>query len=131
MRSWFHSLQFRLILGFIIVLALALSGVSLLIGFAVHRQAARFQERLDDLRSARIERLVSDERIACFVGNPPDDTRAWTRAIHQVEMLQLGGSPVEPELLGGAPLRRCGRVRRNGAGARNDPGSVGRHVVEA
>lgn len=39
-----------------------------------------------------VERLVSDERIACFVGNPPDDTRAWTRAMllrkarpHEVE----------------------------------------------
>lgn len=31
-------------------------------------------------RSGFVERVADDERVEHFVGNPPDDTRAWTRA---------------------------------------------------
>jgi Pup amidohydrolase len=37
-------------------------------------------------RDGVVERVVDDERIAHFVDNPPEDTRAWTRAM----LLRLG-----------------------------------------
>ena len=59
MHSWFFSLQFRLILGFTLVLALALGSISWYVGFAAQREAARFQQEVEAARAARVEQLVS------------------------------------------------------------------------
>ncbi len=59
MRSWFFSLQFRLIVGFTLVLALALGSIGWYAGFAAQREAERFQQELEKVRAARIERLIS------------------------------------------------------------------------
>ncbi|MSQ22428.1 MAG: HAMP domain-containing protein [Dehalococcoidia bacterium] len=59
MHSWFFSLQFRLILGFTLVLALALGSISWYVGFAAQREAERFQQEVEEARSARLEALVS------------------------------------------------------------------------
>jgi signal transduction histidine kinase len=59
MSRWFFSLQFRLVVGFAVVLSLTLGGVSLYIGYAAQREVERIQLEIDEVRTARIERLVS------------------------------------------------------------------------
>lgn len=59
MRSWLFSLHFRLILGFTVVLALALGSISWYVGFAAQREAEQFQRQVEEARAARIERLIS------------------------------------------------------------------------
>ena len=59
MRSWFFSLQFRLILGFTLVLALALGSIGWYTGFAAQREAERFQQEVEQARAARLEQIVS------------------------------------------------------------------------
>ena len=59
MSRWIFSLQFRLILGFALVLALALIGVSLYVGFAADREVERFWQDLEAAKTARIEQALS------------------------------------------------------------------------
>ncbi len=59
MHSWLFSLQFRLILGFTLVLALSLGSISWYVGFAAQREAERFQQEVEDGRAARVEKLIS------------------------------------------------------------------------
>ena len=59
MRSWVFSLQFRLVLGFAVVLALALGSVSWYVGYIAQREADRFQDEVEDARAARIEYVIS------------------------------------------------------------------------
>ena len=60
MHRWFFSLQFRLIVGFALALALALGSVSLFVGFAAQRDVEQFQQEVDEARSARVQEFVSD-----------------------------------------------------------------------
>ena len=60
MSRWFFSLQFRLIVGFALVLALALGSVSVYLRFATQREVERFQQEVEEARAARLERIVSD-----------------------------------------------------------------------
>ena len=69
MRNWFFSLQFRLIVGFTLVLAMALGGASLYVGFAAEQESEQFQQELEEARAARIEQLVSQHYST---------RRAWT-----------------------------------------------------
>ena len=59
MSNWFFSLQFRLVLGFSLVLALALGSVSWYVGYVAQKEADRFQLGLEAARTARIERVIS------------------------------------------------------------------------
>jgi signal transduction histidine kinase len=59
MSRWFFSLQFRLVLGFALVLALALGSVSWYVGFAAQRETDRFQREVEEARAARIEAVIS------------------------------------------------------------------------
>ena len=59
MARWFFSLQFRLVLGFTVVLGLALAGVSTYVGLAAEREVERFEAERDQARTARVERLIS------------------------------------------------------------------------
>ena len=59
MRNWFTSLQFRLILAFTLVLALAFSSVNLYVGLTAQREAQRFNQRLEEVRAARAAQLVA------------------------------------------------------------------------
>ena len=59
MSKWFFSLQFRLVLGFALVLALALASVSWYVGFAAQREVEKFQLEVEEARAARIERVIS------------------------------------------------------------------------
>ena len=58
MHSWFFSLQFRLIAGFALVLALAIGSISLYIGIAAQRETDRFEEEMEAARAARVKHLV-------------------------------------------------------------------------
>ena len=60
MSSWFSSLQFRLTLGFVLVLALALASVSFYVGFAAEREVERFQQDAEAARAARVEYLLAE-----------------------------------------------------------------------
>lgn len=59
MSKWFFSLQFRLIVGFALVLAITLGSISLYIGYAAKREVAKVEQELERVRAARVERLVS------------------------------------------------------------------------
>jgi len=59
MRSWFSSLQFRLIVAFTLVLILAFGSVNLFVGYAAQREAERFESRLGAARSHRVHQMVS------------------------------------------------------------------------
>lgn len=59
MRNWFFSLQFRLIVAFTLVLALALGSISWYVGFAAQREVERLQQEVEKGRAKRIEQLVS------------------------------------------------------------------------
>ena len=59
MSSWFFSLQFRMVLAFALVLALALGGVSVYVGYAAERETTEFQSDVDEARVARVEQVVS------------------------------------------------------------------------
>ena len=57
--NWFSSLQFRLILAFAVILALALGSVSYYVGQAAAKEAQRFEIRREEVRRARVEKLVA------------------------------------------------------------------------
>ena len=59
MTRWLGSLQFRLVLGFTAVLALALAGVSVYVGIAAGKEVERFEQKRDAARTARVAELVS------------------------------------------------------------------------
>ena len=59
MTRWFYSLQFRLILSFAVVLALALGSVSWYVGYAAQREADRFEKEVEEARAIRVKQLVS------------------------------------------------------------------------
>ncbi|MBI2866512.1 MAG: HAMP domain-containing protein [Chloroflexi bacterium] len=59
MRSWLFSLQFRLIAGFALVLALALGSISWYVASAAQREAQRFQQEMEEARASRVEEIVS------------------------------------------------------------------------
>ena len=58
MSRWFFGLQFRLILGFALVIVLALGAASLYIGYAAQREVDRIKSEVESVRSARLEQLV-------------------------------------------------------------------------
>ena len=59
MPRWFYGLQFRLVLGFTVVLALALAGVSTYVGIAAENEVERFETKQEEARTARVEQLVT------------------------------------------------------------------------
>ena len=59
MSRLFLSLQFRLVFGFALVLALALAGVSLYVGYAAEREVERLEVRQEEARTARVQQVIS------------------------------------------------------------------------
>ncbi len=57
---WFFSLHFRLIAAFTLVLALALTGISLYIGYTAGQDTERLERDIDDARLARMNLLVAE-----------------------------------------------------------------------
>ena len=60
MRSWISSLQFRVIAGFGLVLALALGSVSWWVSAEAERQAAEIQQLREEFRTARVGLMLSN-----------------------------------------------------------------------
>ena len=60
MPSWFFSLQFRLVVGFAVILALATGGVGLYIGQAAHREVRHIQSDFDQARSRRVNETLAE-----------------------------------------------------------------------
>ena len=59
MSKLLFGLQFRLVVGFTLVMTLALAGVGLSVGYAAKREADAFQEKVEAARVARMENVVS------------------------------------------------------------------------
>lgn len=59
MRTWFFSLQFRLVMAFASVLALTVVGVSIYVGYSVQQGAEQFRQDSDEARAARMEQLLT------------------------------------------------------------------------
>ena len=59
MPRWFFSLQFRLMVGFALVLALALGAVGLYIGYQAREEVARIQRDFEQVRRERVYRMVA------------------------------------------------------------------------
>ena len=59
MPRWFDSLQFRMIIGFTAVLALALAGVSAYVGIAAGKEMKRFEHEQESVEASRAQALVS------------------------------------------------------------------------
>lgn len=59
MFRWVFSLRFRLIIGFSLILALALGGVSFYVANAAEGQAERFDHRREQAQQRRIGRLIA------------------------------------------------------------------------
>ncbi len=59
MRRLLFGLQFRLVVGFTLVMTLALAGVGLAVGYAAKREADDFQEKVEAARVARMQNVVS------------------------------------------------------------------------
>ena len=59
MSRCFFSLQFRLVVGFALVLALALGSASLYIGYAARQEVDRIERGIEEARVARVEDVVS------------------------------------------------------------------------
>ena len=60
MSKWFFGLHFRLVLGFVLVLALALGSVSFYVGHAAEQEVERFRQDVETARAARIEDLLGE-----------------------------------------------------------------------
>ena len=60
MHRWFFSLQFRLIAAFALVLALALSSVSLYAGHTARQVTEQFERDVEEAKATRIEQLISE-----------------------------------------------------------------------
>ncbi len=58
MPRWTYSLQFRLIAGFGLALALAIAGVSAYAAAATRAETERFTKEVEESRAARVEQLV-------------------------------------------------------------------------
>ena len=56
---WFFSLHFRLIAAFALVLALALTGISLYVGYTSGQDTERLERDIDDARLAKMNLLVT------------------------------------------------------------------------
>ncbi len=73
MRRWIFSLWARLVLGFAVILALALGSVSFYISEVAEREAGDFERQRDEVRDARIARLVTDS----YSGQRARGERDW------------------------------------------------------
>lgn len=60
MSRWFFSLQFRLIAAFALVLALALTSVSIYVGVTANQAAEQFDREVEEARAARIGQMISE-----------------------------------------------------------------------
>ena len=123
MSRWFFSLQFRLIVGFAMVLALTLGSVSLYIGYSARREVDRIQQEIDEVRTARIERLVSRFYSARedWAGVQPVVERAAELYARQIVVVDQDGQIVgDSHRTTGHPFRqgpgdqRFAPVRRGG-----------------
>ncbi len=59
MTRLFVSLQFRLVLGFALVLTLALAGVSFYVGYAAEKEVERFERSQENARIARVQQVIA------------------------------------------------------------------------
>lgn len=59
MTRLFYSLQFRLILGFALVLAMALASVSFYVGYAAEQEVGRFENSRKTAITARIQQVMA------------------------------------------------------------------------
>ena len=76
MRNWLFSLQFRLIVGFALVLTLALGSISVYVGYIAHREGEGFEVEMEKARTARVEQVFARQYA---------NRRGWTQIQLAVE----------------------------------------------
>ena len=115
MRNWFFSLQFRLILGFALVLALAMGSASIYVGTAAQREAERFQEEVEEARAARVEQVVSRHYSTrrAWTGLQPAIEQAGSLYGRRIVVTDLGG-----QVVGDSHLRSGMRLKQVRPGSR-------------
>lgn len=126
MTRLFLGLQFRLVLGFTVVLALALAGVSVYVGYAAEKEVERFEERQDDARTARVQQVITN-----FYANHRDESQLQS-VLEQAG--PLSGRRIivrgrDGEVVGDSHLRFGGRRDRTPPGSGPLPVLVGDQQV--
>lgn len=59
MHKWFFSLQFRMVMAFTLVLAVALGSVSFYLKITAQREVERFEREFEEVRDIRLEQFVA------------------------------------------------------------------------
>ena len=108
MTRWLFSLQFRLILGFALVLALALGSVSWYVGYAAERETERLQQEVEDFRASRVQQIISQQFSA------PQGSTGLQLVVEQAGMLygwHIVATDREGRIVGDSHQRFDGRFR--------------------
>ena len=111
MPSWLFSLQFRLVAGFALVLALVLGGVSLYIGQAAGREAERLEGLSENARALRIKQALTDyyERNDGWGGVQPVLDRASFVAGREIVVVDKDGALIGDSRLDKAAYFELGK----------------------
>ena len=111
MPSWLFSLQFRLVAGFALVLALVLGGVSLYIGQAAGREAERLEGLSENARALRIKQALADyyERNDGWGGVQPVLDRASFVAGREIVVVDKDGALIGDSRLDKAAYFELGK----------------------
>ena len=131
MRRWIFSLWARLVLGFAVILAVALGSVSFYISEVAEREAGDFERQRDEVRDARIARLVTDS----YSGQRARGERDWTDLQPILERTgPLFGRRIvvrdqEGNIVGDSHRRHGPPWSRRGHRARNSPILMGNEQV--
>ena len=96
LSKWFFSLQFRLIVGFALILALALGSVSVYLGLVAHREVDRIQREVDEARANRVTQILSQSSAAnkAWGGIQTIITRAGFLSEREILVLDENGEVV-------------------------------------
>ena len=109
MARFFFGLQFRLVMGFTIVLALALAGVSFYVGYAAEKEVERFEERQENARKARVQQVIT--RFYAERHDPAQLQAVLEQASRLAGRRIIVRSP-DGEVIGDSHLRFGGRRER-------------------
>jgi signal transduction histidine kinase len=126
MTDWFSSLQFRTVLAFAGVLALALGGVSLYVGHAAQRGVDQFESRRQEVRVERVQGLLARHysQRESWAGLQTTLDRSGPLIDRRILVTDAGG-----KIVGDSQWERDGRWHRGERRGRRHPINVGNDEV--